>query len=321
MFIGCFIFSALLSVGCTKRFERNESMQMNGFFFDTVVKIQAWGRYNKQVMIECEELCKHYEHLFDREDEKSDVWKLNHSKGKPVTVSSETTLLIKEAIHYGKMSNGVFDISVAPVSDLWDVKNNPGIIPSQDEIEHVKSHVGYEKIHIQGNTITFEDPEMAIDLGAIAKGYIADQLKKVLEKYEVEYAIIDLGGNVLTLGQKEKGEPFHIGIQKPFAPRGEIITSVSVGEKSVVSSGNYERYFQVDDQIYHHIMNPKTGYPFDNDLCQVTIISDSSLKGDIFSTMCYALGLDEGKKLVEKQTDMQAIFVTNEGKIERVGME
>ncbi len=317
--IGWVLFVVLLLGGCTKYQDGETPMQMDGFFFDTVIKIQVWGKSDEKLMSKCEELCRKYELLFDRKNENSDVWKLNHSKGSPVEVSKETAFLIKEALEYSRLSKGAFDISVAPISDLWDVKNNPGKIPAQDKIEAVKSHVGYEKIQIQDNVVTLEDPQMAIDLGAIAKGYIADRLKELLEKNGVEQAMIDLGGNVLAIGHKQDGEPFHIGIQKPFANRGEIITTVNIQDKSVVSSGTYERYFKVKDHIYHHIMNPKTGYPYDNDLLQVTIISDSSLQGDIFSTMCYTLGLEEGKKLVEQQKNMQAIFITKDENIHRVG--
>ncbi len=317
--IGCMLLGVFFLCSCTKYQEGKKPMQMDGFFFDTVIKIQVWGKNDENLMAECEELCKKYEQLFDRKNENSDVWKINHSNGNSVEVSEETAFLIKEALEYSRVSKGAFDISVAPLSDLWDVKNNPGNIPSNDEIEKAKVHVGYDKVKLQGNTVTLEDPKMAIDLGAVAKGYIADQLKEFLCEKGVKQAIIDLGGNVLAIGHKQSGEPYHIGIQRPFANRGEIITTVTIQDKSVVSSGTYERYFKVKDKIYHHIMNPKTGYPYENDLLQVTIISDSSLKGDIFSTMCYTLGLEEGKKLVEQQKNMQAIFVTKDETIHRVG--
>lgn len=314
------VFMCIMSLcGCSQNQRREESMQMNDFFFDTVVRIEVWGNANRDLMEECKEICRKYEQLFDRRNEKSDIWKINHSQGKQVEVSEETARLIKKTLEYSARSKGAFDITIAPLSDLWDVKNNPGTIPLQEEIDKAKTHIDYQKIQVEGNFITLQDPEMAIDLGAVAKGYIADQLKEFLEQNGVKHGVIDLGGNVLTIGDKINGEPFHIGLQKPFANRGEILTSVKVTDQSVVSSGIYERFFEKNHKIYHHIMNPETGYPYENDLLQVTIISDTSLEGDAFSTMCYALGLEQGKKLVEEQENMRALFVTKDYKIHKVG--
>ena len=233
-----------------------------------------------------------------------------------ITIASFVTGLIYKFIliptHFEYLQTIVFILVIAALSELWDIKNNPGNIPDAASIEEAKSHVDYRKVKVEGNTVTLEDPKAAIDLGGIAKGFIADKLKAYLKSEGIEHGQIDLGGNLLTIGSKTDGSDFHIGIQKPFAKTNEAITTVDIHDQSVVSSGTYERYFKKDGKIYHHLLDPKTGYPFDNGLLQVTIISNQSVDGDGLSTTCFALGLEEGTKLIESLDNIQAIFVTED---------
>lgn len=167
-------------------------------------------------------------------------------------------------------------------------------------------------MQLDGNLLTFAKEGMGLDLGAIAKGYIADRIKDYLLEQGVKSATINLGGNVLCVGEKPEGTPFKIGIQKPFSDRSETIAVMNISDKSVVSSGIYERYFEKDGKIYHHILNPATGYPYDNHLVSVTIISDKSVDGDGLSTSCFALGLDKGMELINSLPDVQAVFITDD---------
>ena len=166
-------------------------------------------------------------------------------------------------------------------------------------------------VTINGQDITLPSDDIQFDVGAIAKGYIADRLKDFLVKKGVNSAIINLGGNVLCIGSKPDGTPFKVGIQKPFADRNETEAVMDITGKSVVSSGIYERCFKQDGKLYHHILNPKTGYPYDNGLISVTIISDQSVDGDALSTTCFALGLEGGLKFAEKK-GVQAVFITED---------
>jgi len=191
------------------------------------------------------------------------------------------------------------------------------VIPDQKVLEEAVSHIDYKNIQVDGTTVTMKDPKCRIDLGGIAKGYIADRLKEYLEKEGIEHATINLGGNVLTIGTKPDGSDYKIGIQKPFAADGEVLEVLSVHDRSVVSSGDYERYFEKDGVIYHHILDPQSGWPVQNDLDQVTILSDSSADGDALSTTCYVLGLEKGMKLIQEMDDVEAIFVTKDGEIHR----
>ena len=162
---------------------------------------------------------------------------------------------------------------------------------------------------LSGNTLTFLSPDTTIDLGAIAKGYIADRIKDQLLNAGVKSAIINLGGNVLCVGEKPDGSKFHIGLQKPFADRDETFEVLGINDLSVVTSGVYERHFEIDGKNYHHILNPKTGYPYDNGLISVTILSKESVDGDGLSTTCFSLGLEKGLELANSLDGIYACFI------------
>lgn len=156
---------------------------------------------------------------------------------------------------------------------------------------------------------------MKIDLGGIAKGYTADVITDILKENGVEHALVDLGGNIYALGNNPEGRPWKIGVQNPFDSRGKIVGYVPVENKSVVTSGIYERYIEKDGKKYHHILNPFTGYPYDNELAGITIISDKSIDGDALSTSVFSKGLEGGMKFIEKLPNIEAVFVTKDNKV------
>ena len=249
--------------------------------------------------------------------EDSEISAINRAGGQPVDVSDETAELIKLGIEYGELSGGLFDITIAPASTLWDFKDNEsGTLPDAGALKEAVTHIDYRQIQVDKDTVTLSDPDARIDLGGIAKGYIADRLKDYLEEEGVRHALINLGGNMAAVGDRYGGGPFRIGLQKPFASEGTAMTSVEITDQSVVTSGCYERYFEKDGTIYHHILDPRTGYPIQNGLYQVTIISDSSADGDALSTACYALGLEKGMELIESLEGIEAVFVTSDYEIQ-----
>lgn len=292
-----------------------EPISKTGFYFDTAIEITLYNTRDYKLLDKCFSYCKEFEQTISRTIETSEIYKLNHAHGNSVEVSDSTLELIEKGIEYGDMTNGKFDITIAPLSELWDFKNNTGTIPSEAEIQEALSHVNYKNIVIEGNNVSLTDPETAIDLGGIAKGYIADQLKDFLVSQGIESALINLGGNLLTIGTKPDGTPFNLGIQKPFDKQGAAITSVTSANSSVVSSGVYERYFEVNEVVYHHILDTETGYPYQNGLLGVTILSEKSTDGDALSTSCFALGLENGIKFIESLEDVEAIFITDKFEI------
>lgn len=300
--------------GCTVP-PKSESLTMTGTYFDTVVQIEVWGA-DQEIMEHCRQMCEDYEQMLSATIETSEISRINNAGGEPVEVSDETAGLIEEGIKYGDISDGQFDITIASATDLWNFTDNEEkILPDPDELAEAVTHIDYHCIKVEGNTVTLTDPEARIDLGGIAKGYIADRLKEYLKDEGIEHALIDLGGNMLTLGRRYDGNDFRIGIQKPFADTGTAMAVVSVNDKSVVTSGDYERYFEKDGVIYHHILDPDTGYPVQNDLDQVTIISDQSVDGDALSTTCFAMGLEDGLELIRSLDSIEAVFVTKDGEM------
>ena len=289
---------------------------------NSVVSVTIYDSDDTAILDECMALCDKYEKIFSRTDEGSELYRLNHRLLSPVSGTDDTyelseplAELLSIGLSYSQACQGAFDITIAPLTSLWDFTAQTPLVPDEEDILTALASCGYENVVLKGQLITLPSPDTQFDLGGIAKGYIADRLKEYLLSRQVKSALINLGGNVLCVGEKINNTPFKIGVQKPFAQRGENLLTVSVKDKSVVSSGTYERYFEKDGVLYHHILNPQTGYPYENNLAAVTIISDHSADGDALSTACFALGLEKGLAFAESQSDVQAIFVTKDNEI------
>lgn len=296
-----------------------EPISASSFKLNTVVNITIYDSQDETLLQEAMALCDKYETIFSRTDKSSELYKLNHGSlpkdGNAFQISPELAELTAKGLAYGQLSDSAFDIAIAPVSSLWDFTSEEKRIPSDEDLKAKLPLVNYEDVILDGTSLTFRKDGMGLDLGAIAKGYIADKIKEFLLSKGVKSAIINLGGNVLCIGNKPDKTPFRIGIQKPFADRSETIATVDITNQSVVSSGIYERFFEKDGQLYHHILNPKTGYPYDNSLISVTIICDNSTDGDGLSTSCFALGLEKGMELINSLPDVHAVFITSDDKL------
>lgn len=310
----------------------NEPISISSIKLNTAVQITIYDSQDKALLNDCLALCDKYELIFSRTNEKSELYKLNHRKDVsdgdfstdgpttpyPVSdtadtwhISEDLAALLSEGLDITRESDGAFDIAIAPLTSLWDFTAEDPEVPDDAAIQKALPLCSSDGVTIDGQDITLPSDDIQFDVGAIAKGYIADRLKDFLIKKGVKSAIINLGGNVLCIGSKPDGTPFKIGIQKPFADRNETEAVMDITGKSVVSSGIYERCFKQDGKLYHHILNPQTGYPYDNGLISVTIISDQSVDGDALSTTCFALGLEDGLKFAEKK-GVQAVFITED---------
>ncbi len=305
---------SMLTSGCSLSSNKNATVSKTGFCLDTVVSLTLYGTKEEAPLEECFSLLENYESLLSRTKEGSDVWNINHSGGAPVTVSEETAQLIETALDYSARSDGAFDITITPLLDLWNFKpeQHEGTVPEADQIQEALSHVNYKNIQLDGTTVTLLDPQTSIDLGGIAKGYIADRLRDYLTSEGYDSALINLGGNILTVGTKPDGTSFRVGIRKPFSESGEQLETVSCEDHSVVTSGTYERYFEQDGKRYHHILNPADGYPVENGLASVTILAPNSTDADALSTACFVLGPEKGLELIESLDGIEALFVTDE---------
>lgn len=293
----------------------SEPMTYTDTLFDSVISLQIYDSRDQDILEGCRELCQKYDVMFSRTNEESEVSRINNAQGNPVEVSPDTATLVKKGLYYGKLSGGAFDITIGSVSRLWDFKSEDPAPPDPAAIAAALTHVDYKKVVVEGNTVTLQDPAAALDLGAVAKGYIADRLKDYLEGEGVRHALINLGGNVLAVGDKPDGSSFNIGIQKPFDESGIPLTSVRIDDKSIVTSGIYQRFFERDGSLYHHILDPASGYPCNNGLASVSIITDSSLTADALSTTCFVLGPEKGMSLVNQLENVEAVFVDTDSQI------
>lgn len=298
--------------------EESTCIEDVGYYFDTVVKLTIYGTSDTSIIEDCFAEMARYDDMLSRTKEGSDIWNINHSNGAPVEVSAETIDLLQLAISFAQLSDGAFDPTIGSVTALWDfTENTEGILPAPELIASALTHVDYTAINIEGTEITLADPEAAIDLGGIAKGYIADQLKSFLINKGVKSALINLGGNNLAIGTKPENQPWKIGVKKPFGGESDLVSILPVDDQSVVTSGIYERYFEKDGRIYHHLLDTSTGYPTDNSLQGVTILSDSSGAGDALSTICFTMGLEKGMNLIESLENTEALFITEDGTLHR----
>jgi thiamine biosynthesis lipoprotein len=300
-----------LLTGCTRN---TEALTQTGFYFDTVIQITLYDSQDSSIMDGCFALAGTYENMLSATVEGSDIWRINHSEGASVTVSDDTAFLLEKALYYARLTDGTVDPTILPVSSLWNFgSDSTPHIPEKSALESALTHVSYSNVVLSGNSVCLKDPDASIDLGFIAKGYIADQMKEYLLSKGVTSACINLGGNVMLIGSKPDGSAFKIGIQKAFADEGETSAVVSVSDTSVVTSGIYERYFYEDDTLYHHILDTKTGYPVENNITSVTIICASSVDADALSTACFCLGVEKGAALLDTLPDTEYLFLLNDG--------
>lgn len=270
------------------------------------------------ILKKCGDILLNIDNTMGKTREYSEISKINEKAGEEyVEVSDETFSVIKKAIYFSNISDGVFDITIGPVVDLWGIGTDNARVPSSKEINEKLPLVNYKDISLdeKNKSVKLNKKNMEIDLGGIAKGYAADKIAEYLKEENVESAIINLGGNVYALGEKDKNTAFKVGIQDPTNERGNSIGSINVSNESVVTSGIYERYIKKDGVIYHHMIDPSTGYPFDNNLSSVTIVSSSSIIGDGLSTTTFGLGLEKGMKLIESIDNTDAIFITKDKKV------
>lgn len=296
----------------------SEPMSRTNFFMGTVVKISLYDKKDNNIIDKAFDRIRKIENAVSINKEGTDLDKVNEASGKsPVKVKDDTFIITKRGYEYSKVSKGSFDITIGPIVKLWSIGLPEAKVPTKEEIDKKLQLVGYEDLQLneENKTIFLNREGMIIDLGAIAKGYTADAVAEVLKEEGVRSAIIDLGGNVFALGERVDGNPWRIGIQNPFEGRGQIIGTIEVKDKSIVTSGVYERYIEKEGKKYHHILSPFTGYPYDNEIAGVTIVSSKSVDGDALSTTIFSKGLNEGLEFIEGIEDTEAIFVTKDKNI------
>lgn len=285
----------LLLCGCGGNDRLNSQTR---FLMDTAAKIAA--DCGDETLNGAFDLCERLDRTLSRTNKESDVYKLNSSDGF-VTVSDDTLKITERALYYSDLSDGKFDITICPVSELWDFKEQ--VIPDRSEIAEALKSVDYHSVEIKDGKISLGGKK--IDLGSVAKGYAADRVTDYFKAAGVKRALINLGGNVSCIGS------FTVGIKKPFDD--EVALTVRLEDKSAVTSGIYERYIEKDGEIYHHVLDPKTGYGVKNELASVTVIGGCSLDCDALSTVCLLSGTQKGTEIIENSDGFEAVFIDRNG--------
>ena len=263
-------------------------------------------------------LIKQQENLFTVNRTASEVMAINHAAGQhPVVVSQPVFDLIACAHAVSLLPDSLFNLAIGPLVKCWKIGFQGHRVPSETELQARKALTNPHDVILDNaiRSVMLARPGMEIDLGAIAKGYIADVVQAFLRQQQVSSALINLGGNVQTVGAPPEETGWAIGLKKPFGEADELIGVIGVNNSSVVTSGIYERYFELDGVCYHHILDPRSGYPLDNDLLSVTVISDRSLDGDIYTTLLYGLGVEQGIACLAEQPGIEAIFVTRDRQV------
>ncbi len=313
------VLLALTSAGCTKltggESDPGEKQSQVGFYFDTVVTMTVYTD-DATLLTDAQAECRRYDELLSKTQEGSDVWNINHAQGEWVAVSDETRDILEKALEYARLSEGRFDITVEPCVALWDFTGEGmGKLPDEDALAAAAGKVDWTQVEISDAGVRLP-ADMTIDLGAIAKGYITDRIAEFLRSRGVVSGYLNFGGNVLTIGTKPDGSPWNIGVQDPRGAHGQsIVGAIGVSGEAMVTSGIYERGFDLDGVRYHHILDPATGWPVQNELAGVTIVAEDAFDADALSTTVFAMGLEEGTAFIEDLSGVEAVFVTREGEV------
>lgn len=277
----------------------------------TVVQLSIYHEDQEAVMDEAVDYIKEMEKLLSTNLEGSDVYRINHGAGKAVKVDERTLEVIQEALEISRESEGSFDISIGAVSNLWKIGDEDARKPSDEEIKAAQPFINYKDITVdeQAQTVTIKEG-MTLELGGISKGFIADKVRELFASEGITTAIINLGGNVVVMGDSPSSKDgWNVGVQDPDQVRGATVGSVPGSHDSIVTSGIYERYIEVDGVRYHHILDPKTGYPVENTISGVTVFTKSSMQGDGLSTTLFLLGVDKGLDFVNQLDGVEAVFI------------
>ncbi len=311
-FIAILMTMVLCTTGCTVGNASEDKAEKEIYAMDTIMTLTMYGEQAETALKEAETMIYKYDALFSVTDDSSDVATLNAASGSAVTVDEDTYDLVQRCIEISDDTEGLFDISIYPLVKAWGFTTEDEHVPSDSERTEAMAKVDYENIKLlKDNQIQLDDG-MQIDLGGIAKGFLSQKIMDMCKENGVDSAIVSLGGNVQTIGTKEDGSKYVVGITDP-SDGTSIYGTLEVEDKAVVTSGIYQRYFEEDGVTYHHIMDVRTGMPADNDLASVTVIADDGGTADALATALYVMGEDKAIEYQKKHPDIQIILIRKDG--------
>ena len=295
--------------------DKPELIHVDGFLMGTFVQISAYAAADQSQTLQdgLDEVAR-LDALFSAHRSDSQISQINARAGSSsIPLAPETNALLKKAFFWAEKTRGAFDPMIGPVVELWQIGTANPTIPDNATLSQALKRVSYRDLILSNEKVLLRHAGQALDLGGIAKGFAADHVASFLRSRGIESALIDLGGNVVAVGKRADGKSWQIGIQDPQKPRGTAVGSVSIADESVVTSGVYERFFEKDKKRYHHIFSPQTGYPVENGLLSVTILSQSSADGDALSTALFVMGKQSAIVFLKSMPDVEAIFIEKSG--------
>lgn len=300
------------------------------FVFDTVCSVALFDQADKTasardgVYNDIFSRLREIENLMSVTIPSSDISRIKDTAGvETVQIDNDVFEVIEKAVYFAQLSDGAFDPSIRPLVSLWDINSDNPRVPSREEIELILPLINWQNIELDAQThsVFLKKSGMALDLGAIAKGYAADEAASIIRNAGINSAIIEFGGNIVIVGENKNKRPWRVGIQNPNDNRGVhlgiIQVSVTGEQQSIVTSGINERFFEKDGKRYHHIFSPSSGYPVENELLSVTVITPNSIDADALSTAVFVLGYEAGRKLIDSLPDTEAVFIFRDNVIRK----
>lgn len=288
------------------------------FAMDTIMSFTAYGPSGEQALDDGAALIARLEQLLSVTQEDSDIYAVNHANGDWTQVSPETFELLRSALELCAASGGALDVTAYPAVRAWGFTTGEYRVPAQEELEALAERIDYTAVELDEQTLCVRLPQgMALDLGAVAKGWTGDRLAALLEQAGVESAILRLGGNIQAVGEKPDGSPWRVGIQDPASQEGTNLAVLEVRDRAVVTSGGYQRCFEQDGQTYWHIMDPSTAAPARSGLASATIVGPCGAQCDGLSTALFIMGAEEAARFWREQQalDFEYILVLEDGSI------
>ncbi len=287
------------------------TIQSIEFGMGTEIIHSVFGKHSKAALRAARHEVLRMEGLLSHFMPESEISKLNRSAGiKCERLSTDTYEVLWHAAEFSRCCRGLFDVTIGPLVNLWDYKNALDI-PGEGKIEEVLPLVNYTDLILESHekAAGLQKSGQSIDLGGIGKGFASDKFLEIFRKFDISSAFTNIGGNVAALGTKPDGSPWRVGIRHP-RQEGRLMGAVSVTDKAVVTSGDYQRYF-VDSKgkRYHHILDPATGYPSESGLISVTVVADSGMAADALSTILFVAGMKKGLEFLRSFPGAEAIFI------------
>lgn len=306
------ILTATLSFTACGLYKNESSAEI--YAMNTFVSITLWGKDGTEVLLDSENFIYNIEEQISTTRTSSEIYQMNHNSGQWYALSPEVLDVLEYALDMAERTEGAFNPTVYPLVSAWGFTQSEYQVPTEEALAELLPLVDIAHVSVdreEGQVMLAEG--VAVDFGGIAKGYVADYLADFYRDEGYESAMISLGGNIYALGLKQDGSLWNIGIQNPYGAG--AVGSVAVEDKAVVTSGGYQRYFIEDDEVYWHIIDPRTGYPAKTELASVSVVSDSAMYGDSLSTALFVMGLEEAQEFWRTHGDFDAVFITTEGDI------